>query len=53
MFVCPPQGSLIALPRLESDSKQFSDEPRLAGAISFVHPLHLPFPDYIHCLLST
>jgi hypothetical protein len=45
-------GSLVSLLRLDSDPEQFSDEPRLAGVVSFVHPMHLSLPDHIHALIS-
>ena len=40
------------LPSLGDHSKQASDEGGLTWAISFVHSLHLSFPDHVHDLIS-
>jgi hypothetical protein len=33
-------------------SKEFVDQRNLASNVSFVHPLHLPFPDHVHDRVS-
>jgi hypothetical protein len=38
---------LVSLLHLDGDSKELSDESRLAEAFSFVHPLHLSFSDHV------
>jgi hypothetical protein len=37
---------------LGTDSKQFSDEGRLASSISFTHFSHVSFPEQIHDFIS-
>jgi hypothetical protein len=39
---------LVSFLRLDGDSKEFSDESRLAETVSFVHPLHLSFSDPVY-----
>ncbi len=38
--------------RLDSDSKEFSDECSLAECLTFVHSLHLSLSDHMHCFIS-
>ena len=46
------QSSPIILLSLDDQPKQFSNERCLMWNVSFVHPLHLPFPDHVHRLIS-